>query len=103
MIDTPWSGHRTRQVQGTYTEREIAKRRGARLHPRSGAGRIKDDASTDDTIIEIKDADRSHTLKGSVLDSLFRRAVRQGKEAQYVIYFTAVDLTATIHLKRGKG
>lgn len=100
-IPVPWKVGRSRQEEGLVTEAKIAKKRGARVHPRSGAGRIKDDASSEDFILEIKDANKTHTLKAADLDALFRRAVSQGKTPQYVIYFQSVDLTATIEFKRG--
>lgn len=100
-LDIPWK-QTTRQVQGMKTEKEIAKARGARLHPRSGAGRIKDDASTSDKVLEIKDANKTHSIKGSDLAKLHRRASQQGKNAEYIIYFTDDDLTATLTITKGK-
>ena len=100
-IQTPWkSKGKTRQQQGTQTEKRITKERGARLHPRSGAGLIADDSSDEATIYEIKDANKSHTLSGADLDALLRRAVAQGKSAEYVVFFRGYDLEATISLKR---
>lgn len=85
-ISLPWEP-RSRQKEGERTERRIVKKRGGRVHPRSGAGRIKDDGSTDTEVIEVKDANVSHTLKARDLEALFERAVRQGKDAVYVIKF----------------
>ena len=82
------------------SERNRAKKDGARLHPNSGAGGIKGDASTDDELIEYKDANRTHTLNGQELDDLFRRASRQGRQAIYNIHFRAFDLEAKIWLTR---
>jgi hypothetical protein len=79
----------------------MAKDRGARLHPNSGSGRIKDDASSDATRYEFKSVDRAHTLHGQALLDLFRRAVREGKEAEYVIFFKKANITATITMQRG--
>jgi hypothetical protein len=101
-VNLPWSP-RTRQKDGESTERKIARKKGARLHPRSGAGSIKDDASTDDVQMEIKDANKSYQLKGSELDTLLRRAIQRGKDAEFVIYFTEADVTATIRVTRGMG
>lgn len=101
MIDMPWSP-RTRQQEGMATEKRLAKKRGLRLHPRSGAGRIKDDASSDDKVVEFKDAYKTHALKGDDLDKLLRRATQQGKDAEYVVYFNGFDLTATIKVQRGQ-
>lgn len=60
---------------------------GARPHPNSGAGKIKWDASTDQALIEVKEASKSHTVTGALLEKLFRDAVRQNKTAHYVIKF----------------
>lgn len=100
-INMPWAP-RSRSKEGEQTERQIAKKRGARAHPRSGAGKIKDDASNATHQYEVKDANLSHTIKASDLLALWKRAVRQGKEAEYVIYFKSVDLTATLRLTKGK-
>lgn len=97
--DLPWQP-RSRQMQGRRTEQVLARQRGARTHPNSGAGRIKDDASTEDTVIEYKDAKKTHTLKADDLDALFRRATKQGKDAEYVIYFGDHQLLATITFER---
>ena len=79
----------------------MARDRGAREHPNSGAGRIKDDASTETTQYEFKNVSRTHTLRGQDLLALFKRAVQQGKEAEYVIHFQQENITATITLTRG--
>lgn len=102
MSDIPWSP-RTPQQSGDQTEKQIVKKHGGRVHPRSGAGRIKDDGSSADFLFEIKECLHSHTLNGRPLLDIFRRAVQQGKEARYIIYFKHVDLTADITLRRGKG
>lgn len=92
---------KTPQDRGREGEKKMARDRGARIHPMSGAGRIKDDASTDDIQYEFKNVAASHTLKGRDLNALFIRAIRQGKSAEYVIYFEDADLTATITFQRG--
>lgn len=97
-IEMPWQP-RTRQVEGRLSEARLAKKLGARLHPMSGAGRIKDDMSTDDHIIEAKDANLSYTLKSSDLDGLFRRAVQQGKEPLFIVTFKN-NIIAEIHLRK---
>lgn len=102
MGELPWTP-RTRQKVGDQTERHIVEKRGGRVHPRSGAGSIKDDGSTDAEVLEIKDAMESHTLKGTTLLQLFNRAAKQGKDAHYIIYFTKANVTATISLRKGKG
>lgn len=101
-LGLPYTVRKTPQVMGRVKEKQMAKERGARLHPNSGAGRIKDDASSDTTQYEFKNVSKTHTLKGSDLLALFKRAIRQGKEAEYVIYFENEDLTATVTLQRGR-
>lgn len=100
-LGLPYRVNKTPQVQGRETEVRMARDRGARVHPNSGSGRIKDDASTEEVQYEFKEAQRSHTLHGAALLALFRRAVRMGKQAEYVIYFKQQNLTATITLQRG--
>lgn len=100
-MSMPWSP-RTRPQDGMKTEKDIVKKRGGRVHPRSGAGNIKDDGSTATEVFEVKDADKTHVLKASQLFAIWRRAVRQGKEAKYIVYFRSVDLTATITFQKGK-
>lgn len=85
------------------TEKQIIKKKGGRVHPRSGAGPVKDDGSTEDEVFEVKDANLSHTLKAKDLEALFRRAARQGKDAKYIVYFGSVGLTAEININKGKG
>jgi hypothetical protein len=89
-------------MDGMASEAQIAKKRGARVHPRSGAGNIKWDASDEETIYEMKDAMKSHTLSGALLEKLFLDATRQGKEAVYTVYFTEFDLSCDITMHRGK-
>lgn len=101
-LGLPYDGLKTRQVQGRVSEKKMAKDRGARLHPMSGAGRIKDDASTEDVQYEFKNVMHSHSLRGKDLLALFKRAIRSGKEAVYVVHFDDVDLTATITLTKGR-
>ncbi len=70
------------------TEAAIAKERGLRLHPMSGAGRIKQDASDREQLVEVKDANRSYTVKASDVKSLHHEASIQGKEPVLVVVFT---------------
>jgi hypothetical protein len=86
-VKIPWAVP-TRQQQGRIRERKEAKKIGAKLHPNSGAGRIKHDASTAQELIEYKDANLTHQVKGSDLEELWQRAVAQGKDGKYVIYFS---------------
>lgn len=97
----PWKV-RSRQKQGRVTEKEIAKKRGAKVHPNSGALRIKHDASDEEILYEIKDANKTYTLSGKELLELWKRATLELKEAQFVVYFTDADLTATMIITKGK-
>lgn len=97
----PWKT-RSRQKQGRVTEKEIAKKRGARVHPNSGALRIKHDASDDETLYEIKDANKTYTLSGKELLELWKRSAMELKEPVFVVYFTEADLTATMIITKGK-
>lgn len=92
-IDPPWKV-RSRQEDGRSTERKVANRERIRLHPNSGAGKVKFDGSDDDRVVEIKDAVKSYTLNAAYLLDLFRTAARQGKEAHMIVEFP--DITATI-------
>lgn len=98
---TPWTP-RTRQEKGRQTEKQIAKVRGAKVHPASGALRIKHDASDADTLYEIKDANKTYTLKGSEVLALYKRANMELKEPLFVVYFTDADLTVTMTITKGK-
>lgn len=98
--DLPYSPH-SRQVQGRRTEKQVAKELGARLHPNSGAGRIKEDASDEDYLYEIKDANKVFTLNAADLMTSFVRAVRQGKDSVWFIRFTN-GIDAEIRLTRGR-
>lgn len=75
------------------------KRHGARVHPRSGAGSIKGDGSNEDTLFEHKLAKRSHTLKGKDLADLYRRAVRQGLDAVYLVEFDNDRIRLVCHVE----
>lgn len=99
-IPMPWKP-RTRQKEGERTERKIVKDKGGRVHPRSGAGSIKHDGSTEDQLIEVKDAARSHTLSGQYLSDLFTTAVRQGKEPLYIVTFKDADLVVECTIRKG--
>ena len=97
----PWKP-RTRQEEGRKTEKEIAKKRGAKVHPASGALRIKHDASDEDILYEIKDANKTYTIKGSEILALWKRANTELKEPVFVVYFTEADLTVTMTITKGK-
>ena len=70
-------------------------------HPNSGAGSIKHDGHDGECLYEIKDANKSYTLKGKELIELFRRATQQGKYGVMIIYFTQCDFTAEVRIVPG--
>lgn len=78
----------TPQVKGRKAEKPMAKRYDAKVHPNSGAGRIKNDASNDEDDFEFKLANRSHTITSAELHKLYSDAARKGRGAMYVIEFT---------------
>lgn len=53
----------------------------------SGAGGIKGDGSTADTLYEIKDAKKSYTLSVQTVSKHYREAARVGKEAVLTVEF----------------
>jgi hypothetical protein len=55
-----------------------------------------------DALYEIKDANKTYTLKGRELLALWKQAVNTGKEPLFVVYFTDADVTATMTIQRGK-
>jgi len=87
---------RTRQQDGRVTEKKVAKDLGARLHPNSGALRIKHDASDRETLYEIKDANKTYTLKAEELNELWTRAARELKAPEFVVVFKHHGITATM-------
>lgn len=68
-------------------------------HPNSGAGKIKYDGSNEDCVMEVKDAAKSYTLNRTYLDSLFKNAARQGKEAVLIVEFPDLVVEARITRK----
>lgn len=77
----------TPQVAGRAAEKRMAKERGAKQHPNSGAGRIKRDASSDGWLHEFKQANRTHTLDSRDLDDLHTVAIKQDRDACYTVEF----------------
>lgn len=90
----------TQQVKGRKHEVGILKAEGARAHSNSGAGVKKGDGSTDEEVIEVKLAGKSHTVTGKYLKELHRNAAKQGKVARLIIYIEDCDITldGTVHL-----
>tara|TARA_Y100000004_G_scaffold190646_1_gene248113 strand:- start:467 stop:685 length:219 start_codon:yes stop_codon:yes gene_type:complete len=70
------------------------------LHPNSGALRIKHDASDDESLYEIKDANKSFTLTAEDLHTLWVRAAREMKEPYYIVKYKHRGITATIHVHK---
>lgn len=97
----PWKGARTPQERGREAERRLVKERGGRVHPRSGAGRIKNDGSTPVTDLEVKHTSKSSfTLKGADLRKSWVDSVRAGKEEmKWVIEFANHGVVAEITVK----
>ena len=91
---------RSRQQEGRLTEKKIAKDLGARTHPNSGALRIKHDASDAETLYEIKDANKSYSLKADELHTLWVRSARESKEPVFIIKFKHLGMTATITMTK---
>ncbi len=58
------------------------------MHPASGALRIKHDASDGEILYEIKDANKTHTIKVDELLSVWKEAAMAEKEAVYLVKFT---------------
>ena len=97
-LNLPWKP-RSRQEEGRKTEKGTLKRYGVRGHPNSGAGKIKYDGSNDECVMEVKDAAKSFTLNRTYLDSLFKNAARQGKEAVLIVEFPDLVVEARITRK----
>lgn len=90
---------KTRQQDGASTEKRLLKERGARQHPRSGAGRIKEDGSDEKYLYEVKDANLTFALKSADLMQSWKRAIVQGKDAVWIIKF-GNGIEAEVHLRR---
>ena len=91
-IELPWKPT-TRQEVGRQEEVRILKLRGARPHPGSGSGNIKEDGSDEATLYQVKTVGRSISLTAKDIQTLWLNAIHTGKEARVVIYFDQLDLT----------
>lgn len=91
-----------RQAEGRKSEKLTLKQRGARAHPGSGSGRIEFDGSTETQLIECKDANRSFTIKGAYIERLWRTAIKQRRQPIMVVYFSDIDLTVEMTIKKGR-
>lgn len=98
-VEIPWP-EETPQERGRKYEKNRAREQGLRLHPGSGSGGIKHDASNDEILMEYKTATTSFMLNGKYLLGLFKQAVRQGKDAVMEIYFVKHRLIVTITIRR---
>ncbi len=92
----PWGQQPTPQDRGRKREKSILKKLGARAHPGSGSGKIQFDGSTPDELIEVKTAERSHTLSAKYIERLYTTAVRQGKLPKMIVEFPKFTLTIII-------
>jgi hypothetical protein len=62
--------------------------------------RIKHDASDDETLYEIKDANKSFTLTAEDLHTLWVRAAREQKEPVFIVQYKHRGITATITINK---
>lgn len=95
----PWEKD-SPQKAGRRAEARAAKKAGARLHPMSGAGRIKQDYSDDQSVTEHKRASKSFTLKLSDVRDAHKNAALQGKTSEWVIEFPGYTLRGTVERTR---
>lgn len=86
MIELPWSPE-TPQKKGRRDEARAAKKGGKRLHPMSGAGRIKGDYSDGDYVYEHKSVNKQFTLKLVDIKSLWKSSTKTGKTPVWVVEF----------------
>lgn len=103
--ELPWKNIDTPQISGRKIEKEYAKKYGARVHPMSGAGSIKGDYSNEEAVFEQKLVTKdhhTHSLNGKKLNELLQDALRNGKEAVYVVHFEEFNLTLEATVRRGK-
>lgn len=70
------------------------------MHPASGALGIKHDASDEHTLYELKDANKTYTLKAEELHTLWIRAVRESKEPVFIVTFADRGIRATITITK---
>lgn len=99
--EIPWKPD-TPQVNGRKSEKQKAKKYGAMPHSNSGAGSNKNDFSTKGIVYEDKNVAKTHTIKGEDLNKLFVNAIKQGKDAHYIIYFSEANITLEGELRRGR-
>lgn len=70
------------------------------MHPNSGALRIKHDASDGEHLYEMKDANKTYTLKAEELNTLWVRAAREAKEPVFIVTFADKNIRATITITK---
>ena len=79
----------------------MAKSYGARLHPNSGAGNIKEDASTATEVLSFKTTDgKGWRITAEEMLLLLKRAQRMEKEPLYVLDFIEHGLRVEIRPSR---
>lgn len=102
--EIPWlkKAQMSQQIRGREDEKRAAKKLGAQLHANSGAGERKEDFSTQEAVYEYKSVAKSHTLNGAKLSEQLRRAIQEGKDSKYVVYFQDANVTFEGTLKRGQ-
>ena len=95
----PWE-KRTRQSEGRQSEVRLAKRLGFRLHPRSGAGKIKADGSDKENLYEVKDAAAHYGLKADDLYTLYTQALHVNKKPVLVVKFRHRNMIVRCEVER---
>lgn len=91
----------TPQKRGRRLEGPMAKSYDARLHPNSGAGKIKNDASNTEQMFEFKTTDKKgYRLTTDELLKLFTSATQVDKEPVFVIDFVEHGIRAEIRPTR---
>lgn len=98
----PWRTP-TRQEVGLQEEAIILKLHGARQHPGSGSGQIKEDGSTDEEIIQIKTVNSTVVLKGIDIQQLWLAASRTNKRARLIVFFDSLGLRLEGEVLPGRG
>lgn len=88
----------SQQEKGRRHEKKQAKRQGLSLHPASGAGSIKHDASDEETLLEYKHAKKSFSMNGKYLRDLMVRGIHEDKEPILEVTFEEAGVTATVLL-----
>ena len=94
-----WKGSRSPQVEGRVQEKRYLNKNKIKAHPNSGAGQIKFDGSTKDAVVELKNANKSFTMNATYLESLYKNAIQQEKDAVLVVMFPELIVECVIKRK----